>query len=251
MSPYSPIRHLAIMKGAQLGYTAGPCENAIAYWMDENPAPILVMSATEELLLEWAGIRIEPLIDSCGFRDKIHTQTDNAKSRRSGDNTKFKEFRGGFLSLASAQSPGKMRNKSVRILIRDEIDGAPKYLKTGEGNWLDVSAARTDAWDYRKKILDISTPKMAHDSNISDAFELGDQRKYQIKCPHCGTEQFLEFGNEKSKHGLKGVFDSDGRVIDAYYSCKKEECTKWILNHHKTEFLKSEYGAKWVTAIIT
>jgi len=239
MGPFSDIRHQAMMKGAQLGFTAC-AENVIAYWMDENPAPIMLISATDDLLLEWTNKRLEPLIDSCGFRDKIHAQVEKAKSRRTGDNTKSKEFAGGFLLMASAQSPAKLRSNSIRILIRDEIDGAPKYLITGEGNWLDVSEARTNAWDYRKKIFDISTPGVAHDSNINEAYELGDQRKYEIRCPHCKTAQFLEFGNDKSEHGLKGVFDEDGNVVDSYYSCINEACTEKIYNHHKAEFLKGK-----------
>lgn len=238
MGPFSDVRHQAIMKGAQLGYTAC-AENVIAYWMDENPAPIMLISATDDLLQQWTNKRLEPLIDSCGFRDKIFAQIEKAKSRRTGDNAKSKEFAGGFLQLSSAQSPAKLRSMSIRILIRDEIDGSPKYLVTGEGNWLDVSEARTNAWDYRKKIFDISTPGVAHDSNINEAFLLGDQRKYEIRCPHCKTPQFLEFGGDKDHHGLKGVFNEDGNVIDAYYQCISVDCHEKIYNFHKAEFLKS------------
>ena len=47
MSPASSIQHQAIMKGAQLGLTAA-AENAVAYFMDEVPATILYISATEK-----------------------------------------------------------------------------------------------------------------------------------------------------------------------------------------------------------
>jgi phage terminase large subunit GpA-like protein len=46
MSPYSPAHHVRFMKCAQVGATAA-AENIMAYWMDENPAPIMVTSATD------------------------------------------------------------------------------------------------------------------------------------------------------------------------------------------------------------
>jgi phage terminase large subunit GpA-like protein len=221
------------MKGCQLGITAG-AENVVAYWMDENPAPILFMSATDDLLEEWTALRLEFVIDSCGYRDKIVAQSSNRKSRRSGDKTSLKEFVGGFLAMCSAQSPGKQRSKSVRILIRDEIDGAPAQLRTGEGNWIAVSEGRTDAWGVRKKIFDISTPTLFGSSAIDDQYQAGDQRKFMVPCPHCGKKQPLELGSEDTQHGLKAERKA-GQLIDAYYLC--DHCHDAIFNHHKTRML--------------
>ena len=53
MSPWSNIRHTAVMKAPQLGFTA-IAENVTCYWMDESPADILYISATEQLLMKWA-----------------------------------------------------------------------------------------------------------------------------------------------------------------------------------------------------
>jgi len=239
MSPASPIQETDLMASAQIGKTAGSAENAIAYWMDESPAPIMFMSATDDLLEEWASLRLEALIDSCGFREKIVAQTENRKSRRSGDKSAMKEFIGGFLVLASAQSPGKQRSKSIRVLIRDEIDGAPQQLRTGEGNWLDVSEARTNAWDARKKILSVSTPTTFERSEINRRYEAGDQRRFLVPCPLCKKLQVLEFGSEQTQHGLKAETKA-GEFIQAYYLC--EHCHDAIFNHHKNQML---IGGNW------
>ena len=239
MSPASPVQHTGLMAAAQIGKTAGSAENAIAYWMDECPAPIMFQSATDDLLEEWVSLRLEPLIDSCGYRHKIVSQVENRKSRRTGDKSTSKEFIGGFLALASAQSPGKQRSKSIRILIRDEIDGAPPQLRTGEGNWLEVSAARTNAWDARKKILDISTPTTFEQSEINRLYEDGDQRRYVVPCPLCKKPQILEFGSEQTQHGLKAETKA-GQLVQAYYLC--EHCHDAIFNHHKTQML---LGGNW------
>lgn len=233
LSPASVIQHVAIMKGAQLGLTAA-AENVVAYWIDENPAEILFISATDRLLEKWVVKRLEPLIDSCGFRHKIFAQVNNPKSRRTGDKIFSKEYIGGCLDMASAQSASGLRSDSKRILIRDEIDGAPPNLKTGEGNWIDVSFARTAAWGARKKIMDFSTPTTEDLSLIKKLYEAGDQRKYEVPCPYCGTFQVLEWGSDKTKYGIKPVFEA-GKLQGVYYQCR--ECNEPIKNHHKTKML--------------
>jgi len=232
------------MKGAQLGATAS-AENIIAYWIDENPAEILFISATNDLLEKWATKRLEPLIDSCQFRHKIFAQTNTAKSRRTGDKVFSKEFIGGALDMASAQSAPGLRSDSKRILIRDEIDGAPAHLKSGEGNWLDVSYARTAAWGPRKKIYDFSTPTTEAESLIKQQYEAGDQRKYEVPCPYCGAYQALEWGNDKTDYGIKAE-RKDGRIVAVYYMCK--HCREPIKNHHKTSMLAA---GRWVPTSIS
>lgn len=233
MSPFSPIQHEVIMKGAQLGLTAS-AENVIAYWMDECPAEILYLSATEGLLVKWATKRLEPLIDSCGFRHKIYAQTENKQSRRTGDKVLVKEFAGGTLDMASAQSASGLRSDSKRILIRDEVDGAPLNLRTGEGSYIEVSYARTFAFGARKKIMDFSTPTTFESSIIFPLYEAGDQRKYMVPCPYCKKYQELEFGNERTQHGLKAETMA-GDIVGAHYIC--ENCHDAIFNHHKTKML--------------
>lgn len=244
MSPASVIIHVACMKGAQLGLTAA-AENVIAYWMGENPSAILFISATSELLEKWATNRLDPLIDSCGLRDKITSTTNNPKSRRTGDKILSKQFVGGSLNMASAQSASGLRSDSKRILIRDEIDGAPAHLKTGEGNWLKVSYARTAAFGERKKILDFSTPTTFEDSLINRSYERGDQRKYEVPCPYCGAFQVLEWGNDKTEYGIKAVRE-DGKLKSVYYQCR--HCKEGIKNHHKTQMLRD---GRWVPTAIS
>lgn len=239
MSPFSPIKHTVIVKGAQLGFTA-MAENIIAFYMDECPTEILYISATDHLLNIWGPKRLEPLIDSCGFRNKIFAQIQTKGSRRTGDKILVKEFIGGTLNMASAQSASSLRSDSKRILIRDEIDGAPKFLTTGEGNWIEVSAARTNAWGDRKKILDFSTPTTVKGSNITPLFDDGDQRYYLVPCPFCKKKQILRLGSEKSAYGLKSE-TKGGRLIAAYYEC--EFCHDAIYNHQKTEMLNK---GEWI-----
>lgn len=235
MGPHSPIERTIIMKAAQGGFTA-MAENVICYYMGEVPADILLLSATERLLERWATRRLEPAIDSYGIRDQIYAQAEYKNSHRTGDKMFSKEYQGCMLDMASAQAAGALRSTDKRVLIRDEIDGAPSNLRTGEGNFLDVSYARTNAWGSRRKVLDFSTPKTYGDSLIWQIYQEGDQRKFLVSCPFCKHYQELVMGNEKSAHGLKGSFKT-GVLEDVFYIC--ENCHDAIRDHHKAELLMS------------
>ena len=229
MSPGSSVQRTIICKGAQLGFTAA-AENVILFWSDEYPAEILYMSATDDLLKRWSTKRLEPAIRSVGLDKKIFAQHVGRKSRRSGDRANAKEFPGGALDLASAQSAASMRSDSKRVLIRDEIDGSPPDLRTGEGNWMKVSYVRTAAWGRRRKVLDFSTPTTYQESAIWPEYERGDQRRYFVPCPHCGAFQVLEW------YRMKWAV-VDGRIVDVHYEC--EACQRKILNYHKTAMLNA------------
>ena len=239
MSVTSPVRREVFMKSAQVGVTAA-AENVIVYWIDEVPASILFTSATDELLKKWASKRLDPAIDSCGCRHKIFAQTSVKGSKRTGDKILSKEFIGGSLDMASAQSAPGLRSESKRIVIRDEIDGAPPQLKTGEGNWLAVSEARGIAFGDRGKIFDFSTPTTVEDSAIFPEYEKGDQRKFFVPCPRCGGFQDLKWNpSDQAGYGLKAIKDSEGRVTEVYYEC--EHCHGKIHNHEKAFMLQNGY----------
>jgi phage terminase large subunit GpA-like protein len=235
MSPFSPVTITSVMKGAQIGVTAA-AENVIGYWMQPCPSEILYVSATDGLLEKWATKRLEPLIDSLGFRNMVVAQVDNAKSRRTGDKLMSKSYVGGNLDMASAQSASGLRSDSKRILILDEVDGAPRMLKTGEGNWLDVAYARCAAWGHRAKILEFSTPTTFDDSLIRERYESGDRRKFKVPCPFCGVMDVLEF--QHLKYEMKSQLES------VWYECPHcvgvgGQSVGKLFNHHKTVMLNA------------
>lgn len=230
MGPTTTIQRTIILKGAQLGFTA-MAENVIVFWIDASPAEIMFVSATEELLKKWTVKRLDPAIDSCGIRSKIFAQGANKHNKRSGDRVFSKEYPGGTLDMTSAQAAASLRSDSKRVLIRDEIDGAPSNLRSGEGNWVDVSYVRTNAWGDRRKVLDFSTPTTFADSIIYKEYLTGDRREFQVPCPHCGTYQPLLWNvDDESDFGLKAEM-KDGEVESVFYVCR--DCKERIYNHHK------------------
>lgn len=245
MAPGSPVQHGVMMCAAQVVKTT-ILENICAYYMDELPSPILFVSGTEEGAEKWASTRLEPMIDSIpGLRDKIGPVYNIAKSKKTGDKVFEKLFIGGSLHIVSAQSPSGLASMSKRILLRDEIDRAPSNLRSGEGNWLSVSEARTKAWRYRKKIFDCSTPGDVDVSEINRLYELGDMRMYFVPCPLCKQEQVLEMGDGKEK-GLLQIETPRGREV-VYICCHchgmiQEYQKEWMLENGRWQATRKGYS---------
>lgn len=232
MSPWSPIQYVDVMAAAQTVKSV-TVENVVGYYMGAMPSPITYVSGTDDLLRKWGPKRLEPLIDSLGIRHKMVAQIENEKSRMSGDNIKQKLFTGGFLEMASAQSPSSLRADTVKILILEEVDSAPQMLTTGEGRWDEVVEARTKAFGNRRKILAVSTPTLIGQSIIYERFLLGDQCEYFVPCPLCGKFQILD--ESRLRADKKG-----GHVQFMYMLC--DFCDDAIMENQKNFMIR---GGRW------
>jgi phage terminase large subunit GpA-like protein len=67
---------------------------------------------------------------------------------------------------------------------------------------------------------------------------VSDQRWFWVPCPHCGTEQKLEFGGKDTKHGIKW---DGGDPSTAHYVCIACQCV--IEEHDKLRMLKN---GRWI-----
>lgn len=228
MSPSSPIQKTTIMKSVQSAVT-WMAENVIAAWMLSWPTKMLYLTATDKALKKWTK-RLEPLIDSCGLRQRITAAVTDKKTRTTGDKTLSKTFMGGgALEMGSLQSPSDLASDSVQVGIADETDRAPEQLKSGEGSFLRVLAGRLEAFLWKAKLLVFSTPTTWEGSVIFREFKLGDQREYFVPCKHCGHMFFMEF-----KH-LVPEYDKKGFLDHAWLKCPK--CEGKHVNSDKTEML--------------
>ncbi len=238
MSPFSPVQRTVGMKAAQLGLTMGS-ECVLCYYTGYYPANQLYISSAESTIEKWAASRLEPALDSYGYRDLIYSNDTRKGSRRSGDKAFSKEYFGMRMDMVSAQSASGLRSTDKRVLIRDEVDGAPKLLRTGEGNWMNVSYARTNSWGSRRKVLDFSTPTLEESSEINKAYLDGDQRKFFVGCPHCNKKQELKFKN------IHPIIEKE-ILQDATYAC--DICGVELYEYDKPKMLAS---GKWVATAIS
>lgn len=239
LSETSPVRKIACMKGAQLGFTVGIGENWIGYVIDAAPGPMLYISGDAEMAKQSAGRRVDAMILNAGLADRIFAHGVTKRSRKTGDTATEKQFAGGFLRAIGPNSGSKLRSDSIRYLFGDEVDAYPLSVgssekdakRAQEGDPISLAERRTDAFEQSRKILYFSTPLVDHTSKIKELYLRGDQRRYFVPCKHCGQAQFLKWAQ------MKWDTDDDGRLVWAsvHYEC--EHCGGHWTNDDKSWFI--------------
>jgi phage terminase large subunit GpA-like protein len=236
LSPMSSVEEVVLMWGAQTSKTTVML-NVIGASMDTNPGPIMVVWPTINVAKRNSRQRLAPMIEeSPVLRRKVREN----RSRDEANTTLLKEFAGGVLSIAGANSAADLRSMPVRDLYLDEIDNYP-FDVDGEGDPCQLAEARQTTF-ARQKRLKTSTPTTRDMSRIEAAYKASDRCRYHVACPHCGEAQPLEWGADK-EHGIKWDRDADGRAIAASvrYVCQANGCE--IREHHKPAMLA---GGTWV-----
>lgn len=243
----SPIREIAVMKGAQVGATVGVLENAIGYVIDHvRTAPCMLVTADMELAKLRMDEYIVPMLRESKLSHLI-ASNDLGNNRKSGKtDTKLEWQGGGFLIPFGAQSANKLRSVSIQFLFRDEIDGWPETVGR-DGDPLELVGARTAAYESTRKVLDISTPLIQGASKIAKRFALGDQRYYYVRCLHCSYPQPLRWhatGEGGVHTGIVWETENDQLIYESVHWCCTN-CHHRHTNDDKTRLLSPEYGAAW------
>ena len=153
---------------------------------------------------------------------------------------------GGFLIYNGAVNATKMRQYSVPLMLKDEVDGWKRSVGK-DGNSDALTDARCSAYWTVRKILRGSTP-LLEPSLIGEAFERGDQRKYQVLCKACSFPQELRQEHRDEETGLVGGFrwDMDGGMLildSVRYCCRK--CGHAHYESDKERLFSEEHGAHW------
>jgi phage terminase large subunit GpA-like protein len=223
LSPHHPARRVVLMKGAQVGGTE--CgNNWIGYVIHHAPGPMLAVQPTVELAKRFSEQRIDTLIEETpALRERVALP----RSRDSGNRQLSKEFPGGLLVMAGANSAVGLRSMSARFLFLDEIDAYPGDAE-GEGDPVVLAEARARTFGWRSKTLLVSTPTIAGLSRIEREYLASDQRRYFVPCPFCGYQQHLRFERLRWEKG---------KPETALYLC--ESCDGGIGEAHKTAMLEA------------
>lgn len=224
MSPDCDIEEIIFMKPTQVG--ASECGfNMIGYTVDQMPSPIMLVMPTSSLCKRVSKQRITPMIEAC---PPLKEKFAKKKSRDSTNTVMMKDFTGGTLVLAGANSAVELRQMSCRVMIFDEIDGYPLDVD-GEGSPIEIAVKRSDTFSRNRKIAKFSTPTTEEHSQIEEEYLDSDQRKYHVPCPHCDHKQVLLW------RGIKFDQDENKRPINVHYEC--EACHGEINEGHKTYML--------------
>ena len=177
------------MSSAQVGKTE-LLLNIVGYFMDHDPAPMLLLQPTLQMAEAFSKDRLAPMLrDTPSLTKKVK----DPRARDSNNTLLHKAFPGGHVTLAGANSPASLASRPIRIFLADEVDRFPLSAGT-EGDPLALGGKRTNNFWNRKKVY-TSTPTVKGQSRIEMAYSQSDMRRYYVPCPHCENKQPLEWKN--------------------------------------------------------
>jgi phage terminase large subunit GpA-like protein len=203
------VEVVVVMSSAQVGKSEA-LNNALGFYADCDPCPIMMLQPTIKMGEDYSKDRIAPMIrDTPALRPKF----GDARSRDSGNTLLHKQFPGGHLTIAGAESPASLASRPIRVLLADEVDRYPDSAGT-EGDPVKLAEKRTTTF-WNRKIILTSTPTVKGFSRIEAAFLETDQRYYHVPCPCCGHAHRLTWANVVWGKGTP----ADGDPEKAVFKC--------------------------------
>lgn len=223
LSEDSPARKVVFMKSSQVGGTEAG-SNWIGYVIAHAKGPMAIVMPTERSLTDWVSQKFDPMVDATPALQEVVGQR----------NAQRQPFEGGILYFKTAKSTADLKSTSLRYAMADEVD---EYdWATIQGDPLGLLEVRLTTYHDRKLFV-VSSPTVKDASRIEEEFEGGDQRRYNVPCPHCGEMQALKWGNLQFRRAP----GRSNRVTDAWYAC--EHCGAEIEEHYKPTMLA---GGRWI-----
>lgn len=247
----SPVNEVNLKKGVQITYSTVLESGALYYMAHVKTLPIMYMTADKEL----ADARIEnnfiPMLNHSDLSHIVRS-SDEGNSRKTGKTSKHIQFEGGgYLVPFGANNATKMRQFSICVLLKDEVDGWPDTVGVKKEDPDKTSDGRCKGYWARRKIFRGSTPLLEGTSKIQKAYLKGDQRKYMVLCQNkkCKHPQFLQWETVNKDTGMVGGFqwdlDEDGILIleSVRYCCSR--CGHPHYEQDKERLFSERQGAHW------
>lgn len=240
-SPDHPARWVAVMKGAQIGFSAGVIYPAVGWMIKNNPGNTFITVGAPDLI-EKAMEKLDLLIDNAGLRNYIRPQVQRNRMNKSGDTNLKKEFPGGYVTIASANNHKALRQVDLQFGFFDDFESVKSQSKES-GDTRKLLEQRFAAYADTHKIFYISTPELKSKSNIEPAYLLGDQRKFLVPCPCCGVFIELKWSvqNGDITGGITYKTDDYGKVVSGTVGYVCQMCAGFFTDKSKHELLNNGY----------
>lgn len=223
------IEEIVFKKPAQIGGSEF-ARNVIGYWVDQDPAPILLVLPDEK-----AGKKI--------FAKRVVTMFLNNPrlarhmTGRKRDVTDYHiEFRNAIISMAWAGSAQSLASDQDRYVVFEETDKYPPFSGK-DVDPISLGKERATTFEGNRKFLYLSTPTTRH-GNIWMLWEgCTIQKHYHVPCPHCGEYQALDFTRLTWPGKLEGedsLQQADRIEHNQATTYKCAHCDGEITQRHKT-----------------
>ncbi len=212
-----------IMSSAQVGKTE-IILNILGYYIDYDPAPIMIVQPTLDMAQTFSKDRLAPMIrDTPALRGKVKA----ARSKMSENTILHKKFPGGHVTIVGANSASGLASRPIRILLCDEVDRYPASAGT-EGSPIELAQKRTNTF-WNRKIIKVSTPTIKGISKIENEFNNSSMEEWCVPCPCCGKFQPYDFKRisfkdvtMECKYCKEKFSESDWKLGEGKYIAFKE-----------------------------
>jgi len=209
MATHPGCHRISLMWSAQVGKTQlALCLQG--YAIAHEPRSQMMMQPSQGDLMTWLETKFNPMVAANPVLEGLLAKP---RGHEGVNNQRMKSYPGGFLMFAWAGSTKTMRGRSAPWIVADEVDG---YSGTDEGDEVELLWQRAATFGDQRLLVEISTPTIKDESRIEAAYEMGDQRRFYVACPHCDEHQTLDW------HQVTWDKDEDGthRPDTAAYVCK-------------------------------
>jgi phage terminase large subunit GpA-like protein len=233
------VEEVTVMGSAQISKTE-ILKNIVGYYIDYEPTKILIVMPTELIGRAFSVDKLEPMINN---NPCLSNKILKLKGQKNVNTKMHKVYLGGSLTIVGSNSPNSLAQRSVKIVISDDIDRMPESSGE-EGDPVRLAEERSES--YRLvgfKHIRFSTPTIKGISRIERLYLRSDQREYYVPCPFCNHYQTLKFENlvwDKESQDMFGIKTTD-RFENTKYKCEK--CGELIEEKHKNWMLNN---GKWV-----
>jgi phage terminase large subunit GpA-like protein len=231
---------IVVAKSSQVGYTE-LLNTFIGWVMAEDPSSLLMIQPTVEMAEAWSKERLGP--DAPRYpgpeRDPPRGNPWHGPlERRHAPPQSLPRW---LARHPRRQLPASLASRPVRRVIGDERDRWPVSAGS-EGDPLELARRRTITY-WNRKIVEGGTPTDEGGSPTWSKWELSDQRRWHVPCPHCGEFQPCAGGTTQGAYHIVCDRDEEGRLIPetAYYRCAVNACV--IEEKHKAQMVSR---GKWV-----
>lgn len=255
LSPGNACTEVTFVAGTQVAKTEIG-NNFVGAIIDVFGGPAMMVYPTSGTGRRTSKTRLGKMIEATPrLRAKV-----SDSSRDAANSATLKQYPGGVLAIAGANSAAELKSMPVRWLFEDEVDEYPDDVD-GQGPADALAEKRTDTYRLKKKIYRTSTPTKKGKSKIWKHYLESDRRKRWVPCPHCAGEQVLVwegFRWETRKvwevvraddgevvqvePGTEGAKERDtGELQDVWYECT--HCQGRIEERHKEVMLPA---GRWI-----
>lgn len=205
----------------------------VLYFAHQEPSPQLVVQPTISMAEDFSKGRLTPTVEAS---PDLHGLFGAPRSRDANNTILSKQYAGGQLDIAGANSPAGLASRPKRVLMFDEVDRYPEEAGS-EGDPISIGEARTRSFQRTRKIIIVTSPT---DEPVQDAdgrwsgsrgwreYLAGTREVWEEPCPHCGAFQVLQFDR------LKFAMPADGGDVDpasVHYPCVA--CDGVITEEHR------------------